>query len=380
MARIALMLPRISLYGGVEQFAYRLSEALAEEHEVDFICSRMEIPPPLGVRAIIVGRIGGFKWIKLLWYVVRAEQIRKKGLYDLVISLGKTWNQDIVRVGGGPQKVFWKLSEKAWPPGISRWSKRFRRYLNPSSWITYVLERRQYTKKNLIVCVSDIVRRWVVNTYPNVSSPTVIYNLPDFLRFTPPTYDQKIVARAMFNLDMEHIAIATATSNFALKGTETLIKTMKLLPENFKLIIAGGRNPIYYKQLALLLNVQNRVLFIGKIDDMIPLYRAVDIFALPTHYDACSNAVLEAMACGLRVLTSKYDGSSFFLPNHWVIQNTTNPQEIANKFLSMIQESIPGGIYLPRTIKAGLTSWLEFINNTIREKETVVKNNNNSSV
>ena len=30
MARIALILPRLSRYGGVEQFAFRLAEALAE--------------------------------------------------------------------------------------------------------------------------------------------------------------------------------------------------------------------------------------------------------------------------------------------------------------------------------------------------------------
>ena len=41
MARIALILPRLSRYGGVEQFAFRLAEALAEtrnsEHEVEFL-------------------------------------------------------------------------------------------------------------------------------------------------------------------------------------------------------------------------------------------------------------------------------------------------------------------------------------------------------
>ena len=38
MARIALILPRLSRYGGVEQIAFRLAEALSEtrisEHEV----------------------------------------------------------------------------------------------------------------------------------------------------------------------------------------------------------------------------------------------------------------------------------------------------------------------------------------------------------
>ena len=148
MARIALILPRLSRYGGVEQFAFRLAEALAEtrnsEHEVEFICARSECLPPVGVRTHIVGRPGGLKFIKMLWFLIRAEQVRKRGNYDLVISLGKTWNQDMMRVGGGPQKTFWELSEKAWPAGFSRWFKHLRRRLLPSNWLTRIIDNHQY--------------------------------------------------------------------------------------------------------------------------------------------------------------------------------------------------------------------------------------------
>ena len=148
MARIALILPRLSRYGGVEQFAFRLAEALAEtrnsEHEVEFICARSECLPPVGVRTHVVGRPGGLKFIKMLWFLIRAEQVRKRGNYDLVISLGKTWNQDMMRVGGGPQKTFWELSEKAWPAGFPRWFKHLRRRLLPSNWLTRIIDNRQY--------------------------------------------------------------------------------------------------------------------------------------------------------------------------------------------------------------------------------------------
>ena len=38
------------------------------------------------------------------------------------------------------------------------------------------------------------------------------------------------------------------------------------------------------------------------------MYRAADVFVLTTHQDACPNAVLEAMACGLPVLFSANGG------------------------------------------------------------------------
>lgn len=102
--RIALLLPRLGRYGGVEQFAWHLAEALAQRgHEVDFICARKEGEAPAGVRPVVVGRKGGLKVLKALHYLVQAERMRRRGDYDLTVSFGKTWEQDILRVGGGPQ-------------------------------------------------------------------------------------------------------------------------------------------------------------------------------------------------------------------------------------------------------------------------------------
>jgi UDP-glucose:(heptosyl)LPS alpha-1,3-glucosyltransferase len=39
-----------------------------------------------------------------------------------------------------------------------------------------------------------------------------------------------------------------------------------------------------------------------------PLYAAADIFILPTIYDPFSNACLEALACGLPVITTRSNG------------------------------------------------------------------------
>jgi UDP-glucose:(heptosyl)LPS alpha-1,3-glucosyltransferase len=42
-------------------------------------------------------------------------------------------------------------------------------------------------------------------------------------------------------------------------------------------------------------------------------YFAADFFVHPTFYDPCSNVVLEAMACGLPVITSRYNGAAELL-------------------------------------------------------------------
>ena len=55
--------------------------------------------------------------------------------------------------------------------------------------------------------------------------------------------------------------------------------------------------------------VADRVLFAGPQVDPKPWYGAADAFVLPTLYDPLSNAVLEALACGLPVVTSTRCGA-----------------------------------------------------------------------
>jgi UDP-glucose:(heptosyl)LPS alpha-1,3-glucosyltransferase len=62
--------------------------------------------------------------------------------------------------------------------------------------------------------------------------------------------------------------------------------------------------------LAARLGVAERVRFLGGQKDVRPFYGAADCFALPTLYDPMPNAALEALACGLPVVTSTTCGAA----------------------------------------------------------------------
>ena len=128
------------------------------------------------------------------------------------------------------------------------------------------------------------------------------------------------------------------------------------------LFIAGGRDSEPYQRLAKKLGVAGRIHFLGKVEDMPALYRAMDLFVLPSFYDACSNAVLEALACGLKVLSTTANGSSVFLPQEHVTPDPGDAEDLAARIRALIDEPAPGPFRIPDHIQAGLDTWVQVVN------------------
>ncbi|MDR1686764.1 MAG: glycosyltransferase family 4 protein [Desulfovibrio sp.] len=382
-ARIAVLLPRFSLYGGVEQFGYRLAEGLAGRgYSVDFICSRQEAPAPPGVRVISTGRPPGFRLFKMLCFLVRAERLRAKGAYDLTVGLGKSLRQDLIRMGGGPLKIFRKQSERAVPSGYRRALKTVLRRLSPSNLLILFLERRAFGPESRVIAVSDLTREQLLSAYPALDPDkvAVVYNRPDPARFRPPSPAERSEARRALlrryaphladNPD-EYILIGTASTNFRLKGVDRLIRATALLPDNVLLLTAGGRKAASYLDPARALGIERRVVFMGKTEDMPAFYRALDLFVLPTFYDACSNAVLEALASGCRTLSSSADGASFFLDRDAVLEDPADVGELVRRIRLLLGKPPPAGFNPPPGAACGLDAFMDRVECLLEERKSI---------
>ena len=77
-----------------------------------------------------------------------------------------------------------------------------------------------------------------------------------------------------------------------------------------RLLVAGRGDARPYKTTRLRFWREEPVQFLGEVADLVPVYAAADIFILPTIYDPFSNACLEALACGLPVITTRSNGFS----------------------------------------------------------------------
>ncbi|AMD91957.1 glycosyltransferase family 4 protein [Desulfomicrobium orale] len=341
MIRVGIMLPRLGRYGGAEQFGCRLAGYLAglpeKEFDVTFVCARQDGPEPSGVRVIRVGRPLPGKLGKTLWFALAAEAVRRREKFDVSVGLGNTIFQDLLRLSGAPTALFWERSAKAYPPGFARAAKSLARRLSPGKQVARLIEKLQVRHSGTLVANSDLVRDLSVQAFPFLRPERipVIYNEADPARFHPVSGQGRNEARAAFGLPEQANLILTAGTNFRLKGVHMLLEALAGLPKSFHLAVAGGRKEL--TDTARKCGVEHRVHFLGRVDDMPRLYRAADIFVLNTFYDACSNAVLEALACGLPVLSTIHNGSSAFLRPEAVLPDPSDAPEVARRIRTLIR-------------------------------------------
>ena len=81
----------------------------------------------------------------------------------------------------------------------------------------------------------------------------------------------------------------------------------------FKIAVVGHPEFAAYRRLAESLGVADRVIFLGFRAAPKDAYFAADFLVHPTFYDPCSLVALEALACGLPVLTTQYNGAAELL-------------------------------------------------------------------
>ncbi|NCC24068.1 MAG: glycosyltransferase [Deltaproteobacteria bacterium] len=367
---VGILVPRLSRYGGMEQFAWSLSQALAGVCRVTCVCSRADDAPP-GVDILPVARPRLGRFGKTLWFALRAEQIRRAAGFDCTIGLDNTLCQDILRISGGPTATFWRLSSRAWSPGPSRIWKSVRRRVNPGHALAMAIERIQLKRSTVKVANSHLVRDWTVAAHPWLSPSDfeVVYNRPDLARFTPATYLQCRQSRSAMGLSPEGRVVGLAGTNFMLKGLPQALSMLTFLPAEIRLAVAGGRNPSRFQAIARSLGVEDRVHFLGRVRRMPTFYHACEAFILPTLYDACSNAVLEALACGLPTVSTSCNGSSVFLDPDLIVPDPMDIPSLARAVSKALERPLGQPFSWPEHLVAGLDPFLNIVERVAQGKQ-----------
>ena len=308
--RLAIVRQRYAPYGGTERFVETALEALLERsiaislYTRQWPNTRLQLIEPVLCNPFYIGRL----WRD--WSFARAVcGVVAKKAPELVQSHELLLCCDVYSASDGVHRV--RLDE-----GL-RNASAFKRWRVESSFYhRYVLgiERRLFASPWLraVICNSKMVRDEIHERFGfSLEKLPVIYNAVDSDIFSPELKQHRADVRQKLGVPESATIFLLVGSGYARKGVATAIQALAKLPSDTYLIVVGrDKYRRRYKRLAQQLGVGRRVALLGVQDDPKPFYGAADVFVLPTLYDPCPHAALEAMACGLPVVTSTKCGAA----------------------------------------------------------------------
>lgn len=172
-------------------------------------------------------------------------------------------------------------------------------------------------ESNGVTAVSRFLKEKTLTNYNIEKEIEVIYNFIDIEKYN----------RMESEIFRKHVApngekVLVHTSNF--RPVKRVVDTIRILEKvkkeiPAKLVLVGdGPDRSECEHLARDLNLQKDVIFLGKQDGLVEILNAADLFLMPSQSESFGLSALEAMACGVPVVSSSVGG----LPE-LIIQNET---------------------------------------------------------
>lgn len=264
------------------------------------------------------------------WLFARAVDRRLRQIVpDLVLAVRHVLHADVFLARGGFYAHTLEANRQAAPGCWNRAAST----LSPKHRLLLRMERRflnplRGEKRPLVIAPSDFVRRYGEAHYGLPPDRIVVVRTgADLERFRPAAQEERRRLKEKYGAG-ETVLGLFAAHNFRLKGLLCLLEAWKNLPSGpFKLIVAGRDR---WRPRVSFPNVE----FVGARTDLVELYQAADFLVHPTFYDPFSRVAIEAMACGLPVITTRQNGAAEMIRDGiegFVLEDPRNTAELADR-------------------------------------------------
>jgi glycosyltransferase involved in cell wall biosynthesis len=220
-------------------------------------------------------------------------------------------------------------------------------WLTAESQAYYGQIQRAAQSAEQIIAVSRATRDDLVRLLPvSAEKITVIHEAADN-RFRPSADGRQTqAALAKFQLTQPFVLFVGTIE--PRKNLKTLLRAFAMLVSNDK-AVANHKSQIANRKLQLVIagkrgwlsddidtlvgewRLNERVRFLGAVssEDLVGLYQAARVFALPSLYEGFGIPIVEAMACGTPVITSNVSSLPEVASEAGLLVNPHEPQELA---------------------------------------------------
>ncbi|MEJ7596174.1 MAG: glycosyltransferase family 4 protein [Planctomycetaceae bacterium] len=308
--RIAIVRQSYRDDGGAERFVSRLLSVIgAPEIEVTLITRRwQELTGKLHHVSVLTCNPGYLGRLTREWRFSRAvQQTIKDSRFDLVQTNERIPGCNIYRSGDGVHRE-WLLQKARTQTLIGRIHSLISPYHIYTKWVEKKL--LEDDRLNAVVCNSMMVKEEILKHFRiDENKIHVIYNGVDTDEFHPRVREHRAALRHELGLSDSKPVFLFVGSGFERKGLGTAIKAASIVPDANLVVVGNSKRITPYLRLARQSGCLDRIRFVGIVKDVSPWYGMADAMILPTLYDPFPNVVLEAMSCGLPVITSTHCGA-----------------------------------------------------------------------
>jgi len=191
---------------------------------------------------------------------------------------------------------------------------------------------------NKVVCVSKAMAVQFGNSKNVVS----IYNGFEIPKVPETNSNSNELQQKLKNVDL--IIGCTSRIRLIRKGQEYLIEAIGLLSQktgkNIQAILIGDFVPGYesqqedFKKLIEKYKLEDRIHFLGHLNDPLPFYKSFDVFVLPSgEPEPFGGVIMEAMSMGLPVIGSNLGGTAEQIEDAWngFLFENKSPNDLSEK-------------------------------------------------
>lgn len=309
--RLAIVRQKYRPDGGAERFVSRALEALsAHDLELNVITRQWQGERQENWHIHICNPMKWGRISREKGFADAARSLWQRENFDLVQSHERIAGCDIYRAGDGVHRRWLLQRARILPAWRRQWLLR-------DSYHRYVMqaEKAMYQAPELkaVICNAEMVKQEIIEDFSIPANKIhVIYNAIDSSRFVPATAELQAKWRDEIDIPRDAVTLVFVGSGFERKGLASAIRAIANT-DRYLIVIGQDKAEKNYRALAQTLGCQNRVRFMGMQKNTLPFYQAADGLLLPTLYDPFPNVILEAMACGLPVITSPTCGGSEFI-------------------------------------------------------------------
>ena len=334
--------------GGGQTYLRYLAEGLLNAgHQVDVFA--LSGPGDMPCSAFHKVRVGVCpRFLREYRLASRSAHLLRDADYDAIFGEQKLFYLDVVKPGGGVWHQYYDREIRSLEGNALA---VLTRRLSLKERMSHRLEKMLYACPRLrhVIVNSHATARALLDEYEiGPERVHVIYDGVDMARFHP---DQRRArrpeARKRLGLGESDYVLLLLANNFRLKGLRPLMRSMVPLMAGIgdrpvKLLAVGRKPRAYHLRLRARLGLTGNVQFHGwsAPDDF---YAAADVLAHPTFHDPCATVCLEAMGCGLPVVTTQANGARELIQegaNGFVIDDALNVEALADRLLTLADDDL----------------------------------------